>query len=547
MELHGENDFKARSYSKMAETLDYCNLDLCKLTEKELTEIEGVGKSSAQKIVQIVDRERFDALDNLLEKTPEGVLEMIGISGFGPKKIGLLWKDAGAESLDELLVLCEQGKVAGVKGFAEKSQEKLQRAVEFKISNRGYLRYSEAEPLFQTIISDLKDKLAIDTISETGELRRRMDVINCLEVLIGYDDFAKVRTEVSALAYLSLDEKTSGPFTIAGTYTKAKVRVKIRLCKAAEFKNTLMLTTGSMKHLNVQLNKGKKIIDVLNSEIIESEEQVYAKLGIECVVPELREGTFELALAQEKKLPKLIEMSDLKGILHNHSTYSDGRNTLREMAEHCKSMGYEYLGISDHSQTAVYASGLKEHEVKAQQEEIKKLNEELAPFKIFSGIESDILADGSLDYSDETLNSFDFIVASIHSGLNMDIQKATDRLLAAIKNPYTTFLGHMTGRILLQREGYSVDHKTIIDACAVHKVIIELNSSPYRLDIDWRWVHYAIEQGVMLSLNPDAHRTTGYDDMKYGLLAGRKGGLTKEMNFNSKSLAEVEQYFSERK
>lgn len=240
-------------------------------------------------------------------------------------------------------------------------------------------------------------------------------------------------------------------------------------------------------------------------------------------------------------------MKDLKGILHNHSTYSDGKHSLRQMAEHCRDLGYEYLGISDHSQTAVYASGLQEFRVKQQQEEIRQLNVELAPFKIFSGIESDILGDGSLDYSDEILSSFDFIVSSIHSGLTMDINKATNRLLAAINNPYTTILGHMTGRLILERRGYPVDHKAIIDACADKGVVIEINASPYRLDMDWRWVSYALDKGVMISINPDAHSMDGYQAMYYGLQVARKGGLTKEMNLNSLSVSEIAKYFDDRK
>ena len=259
---------------------------------------------------------------------------------------------------------------------------------------------------------------------------------------------------------------------------------------------------------------------------------------------EMREGYDEVALAKEDKIPTLLEESDLKGILHNHSTYSDGKHTLRQMAEACRDLGYEYLGISDHSRTAFYAGGLDIEAVEKQHHEIDELNKELAPFKIFKGIESDILADGSLDYPEETLKSFDFIVSSIHSILNMDIKRATSRLVTAIENPYTTILGHPTGRLLLRREGYPIDHKTVIDACAKHGVVIEINANPWRLDLDWRWVRYAMEQGVKLSINPDAHEIDGYGDMKYGVLVGRKGGLTKEMTLNALSLSEIETFFT---
>ena len=342
-------------------------------------------------------------------------------------------------------------------------------------------------------------------------------------------------------------EKSSGPFTWKGRHSKTKIDIKVRLCKPEDFDRVLMQTTGSVVHLNTTLVNGNKLKDVIQSMNGNGEVGLYEAQGLQYVEPEMREGTFELDLAAKKELPRLVEMSDLKGILHNHSTYSDGKHTLRQMAEHCKELGYEYLGITDHSQTAVYARGLYEYNVKEQQEEIRQLNEELAPFKIFSGIESDILGDGKLDYPDEILEDFDFIVASVHSGLNMDINKATDRLLKAIRNPYTTILGHMTGRLLLEREGYPVDHKEIVHTCAEHNVVIEINASPYRLDMDWRWVNYALEKGVMLSINPDAHEKDGYQNMYYGLLAGRKGGLTKEKTLNAMSVDEISVYFEKRK
>jgi DNA polymerase (family 10) len=261
----------------------------------------------------------------------------------------------------------------------------------------------------------------------------------------------------------------------------------------------------------------------------------------------MREGFGEVALAKANKIPKLLEESDLKGILHNHSTYSDGKHSLRQMAVYCKELGFEYLGISDHSRTAFYAGGLEIEKVLKQHSEIDELNLELAPFRIFKGIESDILTDGKLDYPDEILEKFDFIVASIHSILNMDIGKATRRLITAIENPNTTILGHPTGRLLLRRAGYPIDHKAIIDSCAVNNVVIEINANPWRLDLDWRWIHYAMDQGVKLSINPDAHEMDGYKDMKYGVLIGRKGGLTKAMTLNTQSGNEIAAYFSERK
>jgi DNA polymerase (family 10) len=278
-----------------------------------------------------------------------------------------------------------------------------------------------------------------------------------------------------------------------------------------------------------------------------SEEEVYAGLNVQHCEPELREGHFEIEKAKNHELPKLIEYSDLKGILHNHSTYSDGMNSLQEMAVYCKELGYQYLGICDHSQTAVYADGLKPETVLIQQQEIDRLNQQLFPFKIFKGIESDILSNGELDYEEDMLKSFDFIVASVHANLKMDEAKANARLIKAIENPYTTILGHPTGRLLLGRPGYPIDHKKIIDACAANKVVIELNAHPYRLDIDWRWIPYCLEKGVMISINPDAHQLKGYHDMRYGTYAARKGMLTKEHCLNAMDLSTFEHYLSTKK
>jgi len=286
---------------------------------------------------------------------------------------------------------------------------------------------------------------------------------------------------------------------------------------------------------------------VISEKSLQDETEGYRELGLPFIPPELREGVFEYAWASDNQMPSLVEYSDLKGILHNHSSYSDGKQTLREMAVHCKELGFEYFGISDHSKTAIYANGLEEDRIKKQHQEIDQLNQELAPFKIFKGIESDILLDGSLDYNPEILETFDFVVASIHSSFSMDSEKTTSRLLNTIRNPYTTILGHLTGRLLLKRDGYPLDHKAIIDACAEHQVIIEINANPLRLDLDWRWVPYAMEKQVLITINPDAHNKKDLELMYYGVCAGRKGGLTKAYTLNCLNLFQIDEYFKTRK
>jgi DNA polymerase (family X) len=305
--------------------------------------------------------------------------------------------------------------------------------------------------------------------------------------------------------------------------------------------------SASPDHLKAEVKEGKSFFHIVKSEKFNLEEDLYKSLGLQYIEPEMREGFGEVELAREHKIPRLIDYSDLKGILHNHSTYSDGKHTLEEMALYCKELGFEYLGISDHSKTAFYANGLKEFKILEQHKEIDQLNKKLAPFRIFKGIESDILNDGELDYEDAVLASFDFIVASIHSNMKMTEEKATSRLIRAIENPYTTILGHATGRLLLKREAYPIDHKKVIDACSANNVIIEINANPRRLDMDWRWVRYAIEKGIMISINPDAHEKAGYLDMQYGVYMGRKAGLSKELTFNALSLAEIEKQFAAKK
>lgn len=307
----------------------------------------------------------------------------------------------------------------------------------------------------------------------------------------------------------------------------------------------LFTTTGSGEFLQAF----KSMFPELKYDELETDNDrsVFEKAGIPYIHSCLRETSTIIEKAQQNKLPQLIQTSDIRSIIHSHSNWSDGTNSLEEMAQECIKRGYEYLVISDHSQTAAYANGLKEDRILAQHKQIDEHNKRLTPFKIFKSIESDILNDGSLDYPETILKSFDLVIASVHSNLKMTEEKAMSRLIKAIENPYTTILGHMTGRLLLSRNGYPIDHKKIIDACAVNRVVIEINAHPRRLDMDWRWISYAMEKNVLLSINPDAHFTEGFDDVKFGVLAAQKGGLTKENNLSSFSLTEFESWLINRK
>lgn len=547
MELHDENPFKIRSYQSALTSLERGDQDIMDLSDAELTQINGVGKSIIEAIQNLKSTETFPALDLLLEKTPTGILEILQIKGLGPKKVKTLWEELGITSTHELMEACQSGKVAQIKGFGEKTQETIIQNLEFKASNAGKWLYADIEESIASLEMEIKQLLPDCELAVVGDFARKMEIISEAEFLIASDDLIKVKAKLKTLESVSLDLAHSGPKTLRGKVRDLDLSLVFHLCSKGDFPWKKLSYTASKAHLLSLVDENESVAEKLNKKDFSSEEEFFTKNQLQFIPAEMREGFGEVGLAKENKIPELLQDSDLKGILHNHSTYSDGKHSLRQMAEYCKSLGYEYLGISDHSRTASYAGGLDIEKVMKQQAEIDALNKELAPFRIFKGIESDILGDGSLDYPTEVLASFDFIVASVHSILNMDVRRATDRLIRAISNPYTTILGHPTGRLLLRREGYPIDHRAVIDACAANNVVIEINANPWRLDLDWRWIRYAMDQGVKLSINPDAHEMDGYADMKYGVLVGRKGGLTKEMTLNTLSGEEIAAYFAQRK
>jgi DNA polymerase (family 10) len=515
MELHDENPFKVKAISTAAYKLGKTRLDLNNQTVEELTKVEGISKSLAEKIIEFTTTGTTKELHDLIAKTPAGVIEMLGIKGLGPKKVRQLWHELELESVTDLLYACHENRLVELKGFGEKTQNTIIQNIEFKIKNTGWFHYAYAEKIGQPIINAIKEQT--DLVSFTGAMYRHCEVIEEIDILVGDES-------------IDLDE-----------FVSETIPLNFIQCNSNVFYRKLVETSSTKEHLE-GIN-----FKALATKKYDNEESVYSNLSIQYCEPELREGLFELEKAKNNQLPKLIELTDLKGILHNHSTYSDGMNTLEEMAVYCKELGYQYLGICDHSKTASYAGGLKVETVLLQQQEIEKLNKQLFPFKIFKGIESDILGNGDLDYEEDILKTFDFIVASVHANLKMDEEKANARLIKAIENPYTTILGHPTGRLLLGRPGYPINHKKIIDACAANKVVIELNAHPYRLDIDWRWIPYCLEKGVMISINPDAHQLKGYHDMRYGTYVARKGLLTKDNCLNAMDLNTFENYLSTKK
>lgn len=539
MELHGENSFKIKSYQNAAFKLDRLTTPIYGLSKEELENVDGIGKSLSAKLATYFITGEIEDYQKLLSETPEGVLDIMHVKGIGPKKTSIIWKEMGIESLGELLYACNENRLIEVKGFGAKTQQQIKEAVQYKLASKGYFHFATAELLAETTFQNIKNLLGTSW-NYCGEFRRKCEVLQCIEIIIKSSFVEEFKNHLHAIKEISLLNSEENKLSYT---TTIGLPINITIVPDEYFIYEVWKNTGSEKHITFCL-ENRSTIDITACL---SEEDIYQKLALPYYIPEVREGILEVKYASSEFTPSFIEYSDLKGCLHNHSTYSDGIHSLREMATAARDLRLQYFGICDHSKSAGYANGLQIERVIQQHQEIDLLNAELAPFKIFKGIESDILSDGNLDYPDEILASFDFIVASVHSGLKMDEEKATSRLIKAIENPYTTILGHPTGRLLLARKGYPIDHKKVIDACAANNVVIELNAHPYRLDIDWRWIDYCMEKNVMISINPDAHETSGLLDMHYGVYAARKGGLTKANTFNALSIEEINNWFQKKK
>ena len=542
MELHEENPFKIKSVANAAFKIDKLPFSIASKPIADIDKIDGIGKSIAAKIIELLNTGTIVELEEILLRTPPGIVEMLGIKGIGPKKIATIWHELHIENIGELYYACNENRLIEAKGFGLKTQEEIKKIIEFKMAANGKFLYAHSEPIINQLYTSLAVWLnKVDDhalLGIAGDFRRLNEIVEEAIYVIGTDNIAGVCDQLlnfETLQFKDIDQETFSSHTADG------LQVRVFVVAKEDFYLKYFTLTGSENHVN-------EVLALAGDGIFTSEEEIYSKAGLDFILPELREGLGEIELAKKHQLPNLIKVEDLKGSLHNHSDWSDGVHTLEEMALYCKNeVNLEYLGICDHSKSAFYAKGLNEQRVYAQHQLINELNTKLAPFKIFKGIESDILYDGSLDYSDEILKTFDLVVASVHSQLKMTEEKATSRLIKAIENPYTTILGHPTGRLLLTRKGYDLDFKKIIDACAANNVVIEINANPLRLDLDWRWHRYALEKGVLLAINPDAHRKEGFHDMRFGTMVARKGGLTANKCLNAFSLNEIEAHFKSRK
>jgi DNA polymerase (family 10) len=540
MELNEVNPFKIKSIANAAFKVDKLPFPLAGKTVAELEKIDGIGKSLASKIAELLETGTMAELEDMLAQTPEGVVEMMGIKGIGPKKVAIIWKDLGIENIGELYYACNENRLVEAKGFGLKTQEEIIRLIEFRMAGNGKFLYSQVQKEANELMDEIKGIFPDALKHFAGEFRRLNEIISELVIVVG-----SINQQVAYDALAQID--TLQNVTLNGNHINGELKngllVDIICVQRSEYYQELFINTGSEEHVDAVM---KRITNTLEQP--SSEELIYEKANLEWMQPELREGTTFIQKANHNILPTLVSYHDLKGTLHNHSTWSDGVNTLEEIALYCRDeLKLQYLGICDHSKSAFYAKGLSIERVLQQQEEIDHLNKKITGFHIFKGIESDILNDGSLDYPDEILKKFDFIVASVHSNLKMQEDKATARLIKAIENPYTTILGHPTGRLLLSRKGYDIDYKKVIDACAANNVVIEINANPVRLDLDWRWHQYALDKGVMLSINPDAHRNSGFHDMHYGINVARKGGLSKEMCLNALSVEEISKVFEKKR
>jgi DNA polymerase (family 10) len=531
MDIHGENNFKAKTYAIAAYHVENLTEQLSDMPVEKIPVIKGIGESTGKKIIELLETGELKVLQDMISKTPPGVIELLNIKGIGPKKIHTIWKEMEIESIGELLYACQENRLKLYKGFGEKTQQNIIETIEYYLHNQGSYLYPQVEAVAPQIVVYLEKLFGQANVLLTGTYKRQLEIIDELEFVVNStNDLIKPKF-ISASPPELLEEKPDS------LLYKLHNGLRLRLYTGSEnFKQRIFATSGSAE-FSAAFEKQFPDIDYSKGDVM-----VFEQAKISFIPFCLRETAAVIEKAKTNSIPQLIQPGDIKGIIHSHSNWSDGSYTVEEMAKAAKEKGFEYLVLSDHSKSAFYAQGLNEERIAAQQQHVNELNDKLTGFKIFKSIECDILNDGSLDYTNSILSTFDLVIVSIHSNLKMSEEKAMLRLLNAIENPYTTILGHMTGRLLLSRKGYPVDHKKIIDACAANHVAIELNAHPSRLDIDWRHIDYALQKNVLISIDPDAHTIEGFDDIRYGVLAAQKAMVTKEQNLSSFGLKEFEGY-----
>jgi DNA polymerase (family 10) len=531
IELSGDSPFKARAYFRAAEALLALTEPLAVLVaEGRLRDISGVGTAIAEKIETLHRTGQHRTLERLRQEAPASALGLLTVPGLNAQKARLLFQDLKIDSLDGLEEAARGNKLAHVRGVGPALQAKILQGIDMLKRARGQRLLHHAGDLLAATAANLAHSHPeLDRVVPAGDFRRGCELVHELALVARTVDPAATITQQALNQEIDLlvaDPSRYGVASILATGSESHVRELQAFAAAKGFS----LGLEGLKH-------GKDLMPCAD------EADVYRALGLPSIAAELREGAGEIAQAAQGSLPDLVEAGDISGILHCHTNRSDGVNTLEEMAQATRQRGFSYFGVADHSRSAGYAGGLSVEEIEAQHAEADALNRRYrGRFQILKGIESDILADGSLDYPDEILSRFDFVVASVHSRFRLEMEAQTERILRAVRNPYTTILGHMTGRLLLRREGYDVDIEQVLKACAQHGVAVEINANPHRLDLDWRWHRRALELGCMLSINPDAHSTAELDLTRWGVTVARKGGVPKSSVLNCMGLKEITSY-----
>jgi DNA polymerase (family X) len=529
--LHNKNEALAKQLSGAAYRLRNISEDVLELKKSE--QLKQFRADIILLLEEIKKTGTINELDELIQLTPAGLFEMMRIRGLGGKKLSLLWRLGRIDSVDTLLQACKKNELSQIPGFGAKTQQNIIEAIESDRSSRDRFHYAFVADAAIQLVDSLKKIFSTELLSLCGEVRRQATTVGCIEIITAEESTALNSKALQRLLVIqsSTNEETRG-------HTLDEIPVRIYHTSKQDFHKQLFIRTGNDGHV-------AKVLDKLSKQDFSSEEMIYKNASLPFILPEMREDVAEWTYAG--KATDLITLEDIKGVVHNHSTWSDGVDSLEDFVKACGKRGYEYVVISDHSKNAHYAGGLKEDKLLKQLEEIDALNERPRSVKIFKSIECDILVSGELDYDIDILKRLDMVIISVHQLLKMDEEKATKRLIKAIEHPYTTVLGHMTGRQLLIRPGYPVDFKKVIDACAANKVVIEINANPYRLDMDWSQLPYAMEKGVMISIDPDAHSIAEIDNIRWGVAAARKGGLTKSMTWNSLPLKEIEKWLKNKK
>jgi DNA polymerase (family X) len=558
--------YEMRAYENAARTLNGLSGDIQQLvSENKLKGVSGLGPTLIKRIEEAVQTGHIAFYEELVANTPQVKLDMLRIPGLGPKRINTIYDQLQVNNIAELEQACKDDRVAHLPGFGKKTQDKIVQGLAFLQQHADRYLYPVAEEEAERIRVALAERPEIIRLQVAGSLRRRRETVKDIDLVasVADDTGSDVRRAL-------MDFFTSQPSVKAITgkgETKSSVilgsgiALDLRVVGDSQFPSTLHHFTGSREHhiplrrralsMNMTINDyGLFKVEAGKEQLIPctTEAEIYAALGMDYIEPELREDMGEIEAAAQHALPALIQYNDLRGVLHAHSTWSDGQNTIRAMAEACMAHGYTYLGITDHSKVAAYAGGLDEDALKRQAEEIDQLNAEFAGrFHILKGTECDILRDGTLDFSDDALANLDFVVASIHSNFNLTREEQTQRMLRAIEHPYVDIVGHPTGRLLLGRPGYDIDIEAVIDSAARHGVCIEINAHPSRLDLDWRWLRKARDKGIKIPIDPDAHVLTGIDDMRYGIGVARKGWLRAADVLNTLEYEALRAYFLTRR